>query len=51
MCGKNQLKEKCSHIKGKEYGNHRLCFYDLSEVIEVYEWAFVNEPDEMEGKQ
>lgn len=46
ICGKNQVKESCKHIKGKEYGNHIKCFYELSDISDVYEWAAVVEPEE-----
>ena len=44
ICGRNQFKEPCGHEKGKEYGNHRLCFYELSNIFEVYEWSLAIEP-------
>ena len=46
ICGKNQFKESCEHVKGKEYGNHIKCFYELSDISDVYEWAAVVEPEE-----
>ena len=44
ICGRNQFKEACSHKKGEKYSNYRLCFYELSNIIDVYEWSFVQEP-------
>ena len=47
ICGKNVLKEHCKHEKGKIYGEYtkRKCIYELSEVTDVYEWAFVENPE------
>lgn len=44
ICGRNQFKELCCHEKGKEYGNHRKCIHELSNIFEVYEWSFAIEP-------
>ena len=33
----------CSHIKGKSYGN-QLCFAELRDPADVYEWSFVAVP-------
>ena len=38
---------KCDHRKGKHYrvmGKSKLCFYELSEPIDAYEWSFVAVP-------
>ena len=44
ICGRNQHREPCQHIKGKAYG-HKNCVYKLSGVTDVYEWSFAIEPD------
>lgn len=43
ICGRNQHREPCQHVKGKVYG-HKICVYKLSGVTDVYEWSFVEEP-------
>lgn len=43
ICGRNQNREPCQHIKGKSYG-HKNCVYKLSGVTDVYEWSFAQEP-------
>lgn len=47
ICGKNALKEHCKHEKGKIYGKYmkRKCIYELSGVTDVYEWTFVENPE------
>jgi hypothetical protein len=44
ICGRNQQREHCPHVKGNVYG-HKNCVYKLSGVTDVYEWAFAIEPD------
>ncbi len=43
ICGRNQNREPCQHIKGKAYG-HKNCIYKLSGVTDVYGWSFAEEP-------
>lgn len=43
ICGRNQHRKPCQHVKGKEYG-HKTCVYKLSGVTEVYEWSFAEKP-------
>lgn len=43
ICGRNQHREPCQHVKGKAYG-HKNCVYKLSGVTDVYEWSFAEEP-------
>ena len=43
ICGRNQFRDTCQHIKGKAYG-HKNCVYKLSGVTDVYEWSFAQEP-------
>lgn len=33
----------CGHIKGREYGGS-LCYHELSEITDAYEWSFVAVP-------
>ncbi len=38
---------KCDHRKGRHYrvlGKSKLCFYELAEPIDAYEWSFVAVP-------
>ena len=44
ICGADVFKNPCNHKKGNFY-NNRLCYYYLEDVTDVYEWAFVKEPD------
>jgi len=41
VCGKELA--KCSHMKGRTY-NEKLCWGDLTEAKDAYEWAFVVSP-------
>ena len=41
ICGEDI--SECQHIKGRKYGN-RLCFAELREVTDAYEWSFVAVP-------
>lgn len=43
ICGRNQYRESCQHVKGKTY-DRKNCVYKLSGVTDVYEWSFVQEP-------
>ena len=42
ICGR-QIKEGCSHIKGKKY-NDKICHYILDNPTDAYEWSFVAVP-------
>ena len=43
VCGKDIYKERCSHIKGREYGGKK-CYVSLEEPTDAYEWSFVAVP-------
>ena len=45
VCG--EVAGACNHKKGKQYrisGQKKLCYYDLSEPYDAYEWSFVAVP-------
>lgn len=45
ICGEDIYdKRKCSHEKGREY-NGKVCWADLLDVADVYEWSFVVGPN------
>ena len=46
VCSRNVNREQCNHIKGSIYGGDRTCIYKLSDVTDVYEWAFVKKSKE-----
>ena len=43
VCGVDILKNPCSHIRGKYYGE-KLCFATLENPTDAYEWSFVAVP-------
>ena len=43
VCGKDIYKERCPHIKGREYGGKK-CYVSLEEPTDAYEWSFVAVP-------
>ena len=43
ICGADERKKGCSHVKGRMYGG-KLCEYILSEPTDAYEWSFVAVP-------
>ena len=43
ICGNDRRKKRCSHIKGNEYGG-KLCFDELVNPTDAYEWSFVAVP-------
>lgn len=43
ICGNDTRKSACSHKKGKTY-NGKLCFYELEQPTDAYEWSFVAVP-------
>ena len=43
VCGNDMRSEKCTHIKGVEYGGE-LCHCILSQPTDAYEWSFVAVP-------
>lgn len=43
VCGADRRKKRCSHIKGEEY-NGKLCFDELVNPTDAYEWSFVAVP-------
>ncbi len=48
ICGKDQGKRDCKHIKGREY-NGKTCFSILTGVTDAYEWSFVAVPSQREA--
>ncbi|MBQ4569598.1 MAG: hypothetical protein IJA62_06065 [Ruminococcus sp.] len=47
VCGKER-QEHCGHIGGEYYGN-RLCYFELQNVKDAYEWSFVAVPAQREA--
>ena len=48
ICGVNKAKESCKHRKGKNYQDGfitKTCVIELSDITDVYEWAFVEKCD------
>lgn len=43
ICGKDSRKHPCVHKRGKRYDG-KLCYYELSEPEDAYEWSFVAVP-------
>ena len=43
VCGSDRRKKRCAHIKGKEYDG-KLCFDELVNPTDAYEWSFVAVP-------
>lgn len=43
ICGADLRKRECDHSRGKRYSG-RLCFAELSEPTDAYEWSFVAVP-------
>ncbi|MBO4339585.1 MAG: hypothetical protein J5877_06705 [Clostridia bacterium] len=43
VCGANRRKKRCAHIKGEKYDG-RLCFDELVNPTDAYEWSFVAVP-------
>lgn len=43
ICGKDSRKHPCVHKRGKSYDG-KLCYYELSEPEDAYEWSFVAVP-------
>lgn len=43
VCGADIRKTSCSHKKGNTY-NGKLCFYELKNPTDAYEWSFVAVP-------
>lgn len=43
VCGADMKKCGCEHLRGKSY-NGKLCFAELSEPTDAYEWSFVAVP-------
>ncbi|MDL2300432.1 hypothetical protein LJC01_02170 [Clostridiaceae bacterium OttesenSCG-928-D20] len=43
ICGNELGSPDCGHIKGSEY-NGKLCYGELSEASDAYEWSFVAVP-------
>lgn len=47
VCGKERS-EHCSHIGGEHYGNV-LCYFELCDIKDAYEWSFVAVPAQREA--
>lgn len=43
ICGADLRKRECDHSRGKRYSG-RLCYAELSEPTDAYEWSFVAVP-------
>ena len=43
ICGEEQGSGKCGHVPGRDYDG-KLCFGELSEPTDAYEWSFVAVP-------
>ena len=43
VCGKSRRKSRCEHLKGEKYGDS-LCFDELINPTDAYEWSFVAVP-------
>ena len=43
ICGEEACAGGCGHIPGREY-NGKLCYLELSDVKDAYEWSFVAVP-------
>lgn len=43
VCGADQKKSSCAHVKGKEYDG-TLCYHLLVNPTDAYEWSFVAVP-------
>lgn len=46
VCGADGAKGGCNHIKGRSYGG-KLCYVELDEPLDAYEWSFVAVPAQM----
>ncbi len=47
VCGKERH-EHCGHIGGEHYGS-RLCYFELQDIKDAYEWSFVAVPAQKEA--
>ena len=43
VCSQDRNEHPCAHIKGRTYGN-QVCYYELCQVSDAYEWSFVAVP-------
>jgi len=43
ICGASRKKKRCSHVKGQVYGE-KICFDELVDPTDAYEWSFVAVP-------
>ena len=48
LCGNDLRSEKCTHIKGADYGGS-LCYSILKNPTDAYEWSFVAVPAQPEA--
>ena len=48
VCSQDRNEHSCAHIKGRTYGN-QVCYYELCQVSDAYEWSFVAVPAQREA--
>lgn len=48
VCASEKGASPCSHIKGQRYGD-ALCYFELCDVTDAYEWSFVAVPAQREA--
>ncbi len=48
VCGSEKGKTPCGHIKGQKYAD-ALCYFELCDVTDAYEWSFVAVPAQREA--
>ena len=48
ICHNDINSSLCDHLKGRQY-NNKLCFVELTDPVEAYEFAFVVEPKPKKG--
>lgn len=48
VCGAQKHTAPCGHIKGQEY-NGEVCYFELCDVTDAYEWSFVAVPAQREA--
>jgi len=48
VCSQDRNEHPCAHIKGRTYGN-QVCYYELCQVSDAYEWSFVAVPAQREA--
>lgn len=48
VCGAERGGSPCGHIRGEYYGG-KLCYFELCDVTDAYEWSFVAVPAQREA--